>query len=413
MAVRMLPSGCDRVRAKRRLLLAGTALMGCAVLLSCSANGREAASMVPSSASLPQTAPPEPGSWYLLDNGGLRKSAGPEERSVPFLPWTVQSRFAGFLQVGGRLFLAINGWGVIALKTDGLPAPDVASFEERALFDGRTINGMYADGRKVLVDLYRNTLFDTPSPLPPPISLARINPQANSVAGEALPLTKAGWEASDVVRLPDGRWAVAWKRTTPDRVEFKYEMYAPKNGAEQAISRVAFLDSYGYRAMNAAPRPLQAINAVLAQAARRATVIDYLVRRPALTWVDRYRAGPAKKLFSGDADLLTVPVFREGGAYYALAAGRVIAAGGMAGSSSLSYPGGARGPEPVRVRFIPLPTLPPGYAYTDLWSDGTWLVVSWERQRFTEVGAAGLFIRAVAPTVGTPAASHAQRASER
>ncbi len=421
MAVGRLAGNRDRGRPVGRHLLAA-AFAGCAALLSCSAGGREAALRVPDSGSLRQpttlsssiqSVSPAPGAWYLLDDGGLRPSDGPVDSGVPFLPWTVQSRIAGFLQMEGRLFLAVNGWGVVALAVDPFTTSETASFEDRALFAGRTINGIYADGPDVLVDLYRNTLFETPSPLSPPVSLARIDPADGSLTAEALPLTKAGWEASDVVHLPNGRWAMSWKRTTPRRIEFRYEMYAPENGAEQTMSRRAFFDSYGYRSISAAPRPLQAINAVIAETAGRATVIDYLVRKPALAWLDRYRAGPAKKLFAGDADLLTVPVFRDGSAYYALAADKVVVAGGASESPLLPEPRGEGDSAAARPQSIPLPLLPPGYAYTDLWCDGKQLVIAWERQRFTEVGAAGLFVRTAAPAVGARSAVHGQREPKR
>ena len=398
---RRLPREREGAVTTRRIRLVGAAFLSCVALLSCSASARQAPHEAPGQARGPAALArmSEPGTWYLLDNGRLRESAGPEDKNIPFLPWTVQSRVAAFLQVGGRLFVAVNGWGVIALQADPLTVSDAASLEDRTLFEGRTINGMYAEGREVLVDLYRNTLFDTPAPLSPPASLARIDPETGAIAGEALPLTKAGWEASDVVHLPDGRWAMAWKRTTADRVEFKYETFAPEKGTEQAMSRTAFLGSYGYREIDKAPGPLQEINAAVTVPAGRATVIDYLVKGPALAWVDRYRAGPAKKLFSGDAELLTVPVFREGSVFFALVADGVVVAGGV---SRLARP-----------LVIPLPALPPGYSYTDLWSDGKRLVVSWERQRFTEVGAAGLFVRPIAAPVGASSSDRGRRSPER
>ncbi len=363
-------------RLIRGLLAVGAALALGAALFSCGA----ARAAVPS-ASPPEAAPSEPGSWYLLEGDGLRESAGPAAAGVPFLPWTVQMRVADFLQVGGRLFVAVNARGLIALPADPLRASQALYFDARALFAGRTINGLYAEGKEVVVDLYRNTLFGTTAPASPPVSLVRVDPAAGRILGAALPLTASGWEAADVVRLPDGRWSIAWKRTTASRVEFRYELYAPRSGTERPITRAAFLSSYGYRAIDEAPQALRRIDARARELFGKETVIDYLVKRPDLTWIARYRSGPVKKLFAGEADLETVPVFREGGAFFALVAGRLIRAGS----------------DPTEPRALPLPALPEGYAYTDLWSDGRTLVVSWERQRFTEVGAAGLYVRALPP----------------
>lgn len=314
------------------------------------------------------------GQWFRLDDGRLRASVGPLDARVGFAPWTVQSRIAGFLQLDGRVYLAINGWGVIALDRNGASAFRATSFENRTLFAGRTINGLYAEHGEVLLHLYRNTLFDTAAPSPPAVSLARLNPKDGRLTGEALPLTRDGWEAADVVQLPDGHWAIAWKKTEARRIEFAYELYTPLSGRAVRITSAAFLKSYGFQAIGRAPASLQSINAVAEHAVAPGTVIDYVVRRPALSWDERFREGSRRELISGNSALLTVPVF-HGAAYWALAGRRVITA--------------SHGESP---RILRLPELPVGYAYTDLWCDGRTLMVSWERQHFAEVAAAGLFV---------------------
>jgi hypothetical protein len=115
-----------------------------------------------------------------------------------------------------------------------------------------------------------------------------------------------------------------------------------------------------------------------------------LVRGEGLKQINRYRSGSEKLLESGDASLLTIPVVRTPEGLFALLAGGRIASAPLAGESG-------KGQGSTGVRVLALPALPAGYVYTDLWTDGSLLLVSWEQQRFADVGAAGFFLTTVPP----------------
>ncbi|HUX20817.1 MAG TPA: hypothetical protein VMW69_06230, partial [Spirochaetia bacterium] len=189
---------------------------------------------------------------------------------------------------------------------------------------------------------------------------------------------------SDVVHTQHGQWAIAWKKTAEDKVSFRYTLYDPAGGGDRAIDRKSFLAAYNFADIAAAPAPLRAIAAEVS-GAQAGLVVHLLVRGEALKQIDRYRAGSERLLESGDASLATIPVVRTRVGYFALLPGGRIASVPLAGE-----PGRAQ--RSVGLRVVALPALPVGFVYTDLWTDGSLLLVSWEQQRFAEVGAAGLFL---------------------
>jgi len=324
------------------------------------------------------------GDWYLFRNGTLSGIEEPAAGAADYRPWTVQTHEAGFLQIGGTLYVALNGWGVLALPSPSAPLSSIVPFESRPLFDGRTINGIYNDSGSVLVHLYRNLLFRTPSPATAPIAAVKLNLKSGMLETVPLASSTDGWEAVDVVHAPTGQWVIAWKKIANDRAQFKYRAVSPTGGRESVLTRKGFLDAYDFQDITSAPDALRAIAALLEAQHPAAPVLHLLVHRAGYSRVERYRLGSEERLASGDANLLSVPVFETPSAFFALSDG---------GSVFASLRAGAKASKPIALR---LPDLPAGFVFTDLWADGRTLVASWEQQRFPDVGAAGLFVADIA-----------------
>lgn len=333
--------------------------------------------------------------WYTFEGGRVVRVASPAAAKASFDPWTVQSRAAGFLKLDSELYVAVNGWGVAAVPVafdGGSPPTRFRSFDERRFFGGRTINGLFAENGKILLDLYHNTVFSTEAPQSSPLTFARFDAATGEFAAVRLPPSRANWEAVDVVHTGSGRWAFAWKKSTADSTQFRFSLYDPATKTEEPIDRDTFFASYGFVDVAQAPPAVRAL-ARLAVAAVRgtaATVVHLEVRGAPYERVERFCLGSDKLLAAGDARLVIIPVVRASGRLYALLpAGRLLWVLRAAGRN--------------RSGELRLPALPPGLAYTDFWTNGRLLVASWEQQHFAEVGAAGIYV--LERNLGRPATS--------
>lgn len=336
------------------------------------------------------------GQWVAFVDGRPLSVKSPTSVKAPFEPWTVQTHASGIVRIASTIYVALNGWGVVTLAEVSAPGdspPVFRLYEDRDRFGERTINGFYAAKDGLILHLYRNTVFKTPDPRSTPISYVRFDPSVGRLEPVVLPLNREGWEAIEVVRTSKGRWAITWKKTEGDKVSFRYTLYDPAGGGSRAIDRKAFLSTYEFIDIAEAPEGLQAISAAAREGSSGKTVIHLLVRNESGGRVKRYRSGSAQLLESGDADLKTIPIVRTEGAYLALLSGGRIVRYPVADTSSVETSASSRAP----TETLMLPALPEGYAYTNLWTNGKLFVVSWEQQRFADVGAAGLLITELPP----------------
>lgn len=327
--------------------------------------------------------------WYTLTGGHAHPVAGPA--AARFAPWTVQTRAAGFLSVASHLYIAVNGWGLLELRLPAAARAEFRSFENRRLFAERTINGFTVDSGTVVLHLYHNTVLATKPPSPTPVSYARFDTATHLLTPVALRPSLEGWEAAEVVTTAAGRWAMAWKKTLPRTVEFRYSIFDPASGRARAIDRDSFVAAYDFLPVSTAPRAVRQLAGIAAALAAPpgssgsggARVVHLLLRGAPFERTVRYSEGPERELASGNAALVTVPALRAGGRLYALiSGGRLLRSGGAAANA------------PAQRAL--LPALPRGFAYTDFWTDGRTVVASWEQQRFAQVGGAGICVVAVA-----------------
>lgn len=384
---------CTRAGSVRRRGALIAAAAGLLVLCGCSAGRAGTAGSTAAQAAHPalRTAPGASARWFTFSRGRAVPVAGPAAARASYEPWTVQTHAAGILSIGSSVYIALNGWGLLELSRPAvaLTAGGVSfrRFEDRRLFGGRTINGFAADSGKILLHLYRNTVFATNAPRSAPVTYARFDPTTGKLTPSVLRPSLDGWEAVEIVTVANGSWAIAWKKTLPQKVLFRYSMYSPASGTSTTIDRAAFVAAYDFTPIRKAPNAVRQLSGVAAAleapagsgGTAYAQVVHILLRSAPFGRTLRYSEGPEKKLESGNAALVTVPAVRAAGRVYALiSAGQLLRSGG----------GETNAPAQKGL----LPELPSGYVYTDFWTDGRTLVASWEQQGFTEVGAAGICI---------------------
>ncbi len=280
---------------------------------------------------------------------------------------------------GATVFVAVNGWGLLSFDRATAmdrTSPSFRYYERRGLFGERTVNGFYSDTKGLTLNIYRNTVFETPAPTSGPATYVQFDPVSGRLTPVALPPTLDGWEPIEIVRDSKAGWAFTWKRVSDGKVGFRYSLYDPVGGELQSIDRSRFLAAYGFQDLAHAPAAVAAIaDTVRGEETAGAVVVHLRVRGPGSSRIERFRSGSQKQLESGNAALVSIPVIHTKLGSFALLPGGRIAE-----------------PDGSGVKLDRLPALPTGYVYTDFWTDGRLLVVSWEQQRFTEVGAAGLLL---------------------
>jgi hypothetical protein len=339
------------------------------------------------------------GRWFAFSDGRPIPVASPAAAQVSFQPWTVQTHVSGFVRLGSTIYIALNGWGLVGLAESKPESGNLdlsfETYEDRTIFGERTINGFYGGKGSLILHLYRNTVFRTAAPRSTPVTYVRFDPSGKGIEPVVLPLTREGWEAIDVIHTPRGRWAIAWKKTTAAKVGFRYSLFNPETGGERTIDRRGFLAAYGFIDVSKSSGSIRALAAAAAvgEGPPGKAVFHFLVRGGAGGRIERYRVGPEKLLASGELPLRTIPVVRTSSRLYALLSDGNVISETSRRAARKNLPTDRRGSGMVR-----LPLLSAGYVYTAFWTDGKLLLVSWERQRFADVGAAGIYLESLPGT---------------
>ena len=327
---------------------------------------------------------PDPNARYFqLADGILDRVDGPAAFvRRPARPWTVQERIADMAFLGGKLWLAVNGHGLVSVA--GGDPPAFAARYDDWLFPYRTVTTLLARGGSLLCHLYYNATLNTVPRARLPadgISFVAFDTAIDDYVVLLPPFQRRNpeWEAVGAAPLADGEFLVEWKLAA-DETSFAWTRFAPDSRAEAPSTREAYQQALAYAPADGASlsRGVRLLfDACLAELAAAGVRPGDAV---AVIFVVRERGGSPKRGFragTGDS-FVTVPVFLEPGA------GRALLPGGKAVTLGAD---GAR-------TTIDLPALPAGFRYTDLVAIGEQLVVPWEEVRFPDVGAAGvLFYR--------------------
>ncbi len=321
----------------------------------------------------PQALPPQTGISGLYIRGGNLVSFS-DFSQIPakdFLPWTVQERISGFLEVDGSLYIVMNSLGFLVSDS----ASDVLSFrsiKNLPLFSGRSAGIPYLIDGRIYCHLSWNTTFKTPKPAGKPAALAFYEPGATDIAPFIPPFQEKhpGWEAVELFVAGDGRIYTAWKSTEKEKTQFSYTAYKLGDGYEKEMDRAAFLKGYGFVDLASAPEAIKAIHALNLFPQSEVLVVHYVVRGSGGAGIEYFRAGDFSLIESGKADLRTVSVLKNGD-YYAL------------------FPQGKLARIGERSEVFELPELPKAYTYTDFWTNGKTAYLAFEEQKFVGVGNAG------------------------
>lgn len=300
-----------------------------------------------------------------------------------FLPWTVQERVSGFLDADGKLYMVVNSQGFLVTETDGENS-SFRAIRNLPLFAGRSAGAPFYFEGKVYCHLSWNTTFKTPEPAGNPVALAVYTPSATDIipCNPLFQQKNPQWEAAELFVGADGRIYTAWKNVEKEKTEFVYTTYKPGDTYEKKIDRTAFLEGYGFVDLKDAPIQMKRLHESKHFPQSENLVVHYIVRTSRVFRTDYFRAGDFSLIESGKADLKTVPAFCIGESYehrytqcYALFPdGRLVHVKGET------------------TEIFDLPPLPKGYIYTDFWTNGRILYLSFEEQKFVGVGNAGILV---------------------
>lgn len=317
-------------------------------------------------------------SLYYLKDGILHQfSSFSELQSTEPLPWTVQTRISCFLKTGNNIYLGINGHGLAVINIDK-KAIEIKTISDTSLFPGRTISNLFARKGEIVCHLYRNTILNTPYSLNNSVTLAAYSPGSESFS--ILPLSfqekNPEWEGVELLNDINGNMYITWKKNTPEKTEFYFQM-TPGPGFEgKEIKRVDFLNAYAFQNVNAASKFIYDTCRLIMGRSIETSVIHLLLKQSDNLQTLRYTAGNRESLFNGNSKLITVKAYSEAETCYILLPdGKIIWEEGYA-----------------KMEFSP-PELPENFAYTDFWTNGKLILLSWEEQSFVNTGLAGIYIK--------------------
>jgi hypothetical protein len=336
----------------------------------------------------PAPNPPLAGRWYQLLEGRLESVDGPGDfAEIPPRPWTVQGRIADMSLWENQVFLAVNGYGLAALRPASLEEGDrIRYFYDPTLFAQRTISTLIAEPQSVLCHLYFNKLLNTVSEeslLLQGISLVRLHPGEDIYELIIPPFQEShpDWEAVGFLPQSRERFLVEWKSTDERETRFHYALLTLNPSAETPVDRARFRGGYNFRALEEAPPALRRLLESAARSlapAQSGVTVHFLVRSPFGPLLRRYAYHAAP----GDngretSRILTLHAVDSGERSWLLLPDGVL----LSGASAEEEP-----------RRQVLPQLPGQFRYTDLLLSGDSLLVPWEEVFFIRVGAAGLFV---------------------
>jgi hypothetical protein len=325
--------------------------------------------------------------WFQLRDGRFEQIPGPgSSESTRLRPWTVQERVADLSELGGQLYLAVNGYGVagLILGQDGFP--HFQPFYDPLLFRSRTFTRILPYERSLLCHVYFNRLLNDTAAEKLAlrgISLLELFPSDGIYRHRTPPFQRRNHDWECVGFAPTGRREaiLAWKHSDPQETRFAYTLLDLEAGAERTTEQANYRAALAYGPIDDSTD--RGLKALAREAARRlgssssATGLQFLVRGENRALQQRYEILPPEFHAVAEISLLILPVEHRGGRYTLLAPDGVLlrAREGTA-----------------RVTAERLPPLPEGFVYTDLLISEHMLVAAWEQRAFTDVGAAGLFL---------------------
>ncbi len=324
-------------------------------------------------------APGAGGSWYELAST-VFQSVGAADASPPVaaLPWTVQARVTDMAFLGDSLFCAVNGAGIAAIDSGAKGALTFSYHYDAPIFAHRTITTLIPRHGDLMVHVYYNALLNDAKPeelLLRGISLVTFLPGQKDFAFLIPPFQKKNpeWEAVGFAPISENEFDFEWKYTDASETRFAYTRYRADLQLEAESNRDAYVAALGTPSLSG-PNVPASYGAFFQECRSR---IQGLAADTALHFKVRSRQTPVQRYFRTGLEqdsILVIHVFDEDGTLDALLPD---------GQMLETRPGSP-------VRSFSLPTLPPGFRYTDFVRKGDLFIASWEETEFTQVKRAGL-----------------------
>ncbi|MCF7928936.1 MAG: hypothetical protein K9L68_08495 [Spirochaetales bacterium] len=330
---------------------------------------------------------------YLLEEDGPRRiegfdrAAGKMEK-VEFRPWMNQVLVRSWYNTNGRLYLFANTVGVFQLELPGSSGNELAFRLLRGSsgVDGRTFSSPVRSGSRIYFSAYKDSYYSRPS-TSKGVSLHALDlrEEANpEQSPEILPLqgitdiALTSYQAVALQSAPSQDIYITWKQSGREESSFRYTRYDPAGDGFREVSFERLQEAAYPSPLSMAPPELQVLVERAAEDAGTSPS-EYLVKlhRPDMEGAQRYAQSfrPEK-----DSDrMLRHAYIDEYGCI--LPEGNTLYLQDPIASAS-------RG----SVRALELPRLPEEGRYLEPVSLGKRILVSWEEQRFPQVGRAGFVI---------------------
>jgi hypothetical protein len=346
----------------------------------------------------PETGPVLAGRWYQLADGAFEAVQAPGQPAVADLPWTVQARVSDMSSLDGRLYLAVNGYGLASVEAGRGAMPRFRYFYDPLLFRYRTLTTLVPAAGSLTCHLYFNSLLNLADAGQLPVrglALLALHPQDGIYRQIQMPFQSShrGWECVGFAPLSAQEFLLEWKLSEPERTLFEYTRYSLASSKESRAGRQEYRETWE-------PRPLE--GRLPADIQKLAQELLARVEDPRLSLFlgVRFAGEPlcrryARRPSAGrpEEGLLTAHAFLDGERRLLLASDGLLLVEGPGSSGSQASSGTAAG-IPAGLRPAPrrLPALPAGFRYTDLFLLEGLLFAAWEQADFTTTGAAGIFI---------------------
>ena len=330
-----------------------------------------------------------PGKWFILRQGHFESAEAPSTSIRP-RPWTVQSRVAALSALEHKVFLAVNGLGIVALDITSLSDPHFEYFYDPLIFQNRTITSLFSDKKTLICHLYFNTLLNTVQQQDlkiQGISLIKLFPGEGIYRFIIPPFQRQNpeWESVSFLLRNQDEFLFEWKHSSPEETLFNYTRLNYREQKEDSVDRLLFQKSFAFQGVNDLKEPSRlalvmkrAIKKLIpAEQGNKSTALHFLLKEENSGVIRRYEYYPPGFSSARYPELYTINLIKQGEDFIALL---------PEGTLLKTGPGGKD------IETVKLPPIPENIIFTDFYIEGNFLVAAWEEVHFINVGAAGIFI---------------------
>ncbi|MQY76204.1 MAG: hypothetical protein GH155_01065, partial [Spirochaeta sp.] len=320
-----------------------------------------------------------PGRWFILRQGHFESTEAPSA-STPPQPWTVQSRVAALSTFDHKVFLAVNGWGIVSLDINSLSDPQFEYFYDPLIFQNRTITSLFPDKKTLICHLYFNTLLNTVQQQDlkiQGISLIKLFPIDSIYRFIILPFQRQNpeWESVSFLRRDQDEFLFEWKHSSSEETRFHYTLLNYREQKEESVDRLLFLESFAFRRVNDLKEPSSLVllmervmeTLIPAEQGNKSTALHFLLNEGNSGVTRRYEYYPPGFSSARHPQLYNISLIKQGEDYITL------------------LPRGTllkTGPGKKYIETLHLPPMPEDIIFTDFYIEDNFLVASWEEVQF-------------------------------